>query len=312
MKRILITGSTGFLGKHFIQYLHKKYPNEFEIIESNTNKNNLLNYGGWDWEIDYTKTKKIDYIFHFAAYTKAGDWCLTHPGEQWLINQQINTNIIRFWKDHHPEALFIGIGTSCSYGNNDDNLWKGEEKYLNDLPEKSLLTYAYTKRMLYLGLDSVNKQYGLNYLYLVPSTLYGTQFTESDNHFIYDVIRKVYEAKYNENEVEMWGNGLQKRELTWVEDFIELMFYKIFKTEDRNRIINIASGQDNSIGNYYHKICELFDYDFTKIRMNQNKYTGMYSNKLYCSDPGIRYYKYKDLDEGLKELVKYYKSLKYD
>ena len=190
--KILITGSTGFLGKHFIQYLHKHYSDQFQIVESNTKQYNLLDYNKMQRNNRGDLfSQKFDYIFHFAAVTKAGDWCLTHTGEQWLTNQQINTNIIKFWKEYSPNATFIGIGTSCSYG---DNWHKEEKNYLTYEPTPSLYTYAYTKRMLYMGLEAMNKQYGMNYLYFVPSTLYGTQFTETDNHFIYDIIRKVYDA----------------------------------------------------------------------------------------------------------------------
>ncbi len=88
--KILVTGSTGFLGKHFIKFIKSKFEN-VEIFESNTKVNNLLDYSSL-----YSQLKDInfDYIFHFAAHTKAGDWCLSNAGEQWIINQQINTNII--------------------------------------------------------------------------------------------------------------------------------------------------------------------------------------------------------------------------
>lgn len=307
MKKILVTGSTGFLGKHFIQFLHKNYPDQFEIFESNTQKNNLLGYSS----LLYTFNNiSLDYIFHFASYTKAGDWCLKHTGDQWLINQQINTNIVNFWQSYQPQAMFIGIGTSCSYG---DDWRKDEQNYLTYEPESSLYTYAYTKRMLYLGLEAMKKQYKMNYCYFVPSTLYGTQFTENDNHFIYDIVRKVYDAKYNYNsDVEMWGNGFAKRELTWVKDFIKLMLEVVFKIPDRhNSIINIASGQEYSIYHYYKHICELFDYPISKIKGNPEKYTGMKYNKLIITLPEIKEFKYKPLEEGLSELVKYYKSFKY-
>ena len=310
-KKILITGSTGFLGKHFIQYLNKHFPGKFQITESNTKHNSLLHYNSLKRYDGNLPDKNFDYIFHFAAVTKAGDWCLTHTGEQWLTNQQINTNIIRFWKEFCPTAKFIGIGTSCSYG---DDWRKDEQNYLTYEPEPSLYTYAYTKRMMYIGLEAMNKQYGMDYCYFVPSTLYGTQFTESDNHFIYDIVRKVYSATYeNNNNIEMWGSGLAKRELTWVDDFIELMLKVVFELPDKhNSIINIASGQEHSIYDYYKNICKIFNCDFTRIEGNKERYTGMKDNKLITTIPEIKTFKFKELENGLEELVKYYKTIKYD
>jgi len=307
VKKILVTGSTGFLGKHFIQYLHKYFPDYFEIVESNTQKLNLLttNLLAWEWGFN-----EFDYIFHFAAVTKAGDWCLTHTGEQWLTNQQINTNIIKFWKDYSPRATFIGIGTSCSYG---DDWRKDEQNYLTYEPEQSLYTYAYTKRMLYLGLEAMKKQYGMNHCYFVPSTLYGTQFSENDNHFIYDIVRKFYDGVYNNKEVEMWGTGIATRELTWVNDFIELMLKIVFDLPQyHNKIVNIASGQSRMISEYYYYVSKLFNYDFKNIIRNTEKYVGMKDNKLITTIPEVKNFEFKKLEEGLEELVKYYKALKYE
>lgn len=298
--KILVTGSTGFLGKHFIKFIKSKFEN-VEIFESNTKVNNLLDYSSLYSEL---KDINFDYIFHFAAHTKAGDWCLSNAGEQWIINQQINTNIIRFWKEVSPNALFVGIGTSCSYG---DDWRKNEDFYLAYEPEESLYTYAYTKRMLYLGLDALKKQYGMTYCYFVPSTLYGTDFTENDNHFIYDVIRKIAYAKENSTDIEMWGDGIAKRELTWVIDFIKIMTDIVFDKPDKhNRIINIASGKQRTILDYYKKICLLFDYDERRIVPNLNKYVGMKENKLIVSDEYVKMFDFISLDTGLNQLINYF------
>lgn len=293
MKRILITGSTGFLGKHFIKYIKENHSKSFVIYESNTKENNIIT--------DLLKTDiRYDYIFHFAAFTKAGDWCLSHPGEQWLINQQINTNIIKYWINKCPNAKFVGIGTSCSYGR---DCIRTEKNYLKYEPEPSLLTYAYTKRMLYLGLEAAAKQYNLNYLYLVPSTLYGTNFTDDDNHFIYDIIRKIHNAKKHNTNVEMWGLGSQRRELIWVNDFIELMFKIVFDNNHNNEIINITPSIDYSIQEYYDMVSNLLYFDKNKIIKNTEKYTGMYSNKLESSYSIVNNFQFKDIKQGLKEII---------
>ena len=79
-----------------------------------------------------------------------------------------------------------------------------------------------TKRMMEVGLRSINKQFGLKYLTVVPSTLYGPGYHTDDRqlHFIFDLIRKILNAKYNDQEVVLWGNGHQKREIVYIDDFI--------------------------------------------------------------------------------------------
>ncbi|HSU88221.1 MAG TPA: NAD-dependent epimerase/dehydratase family protein, partial [Terriglobia bacterium] len=52
-----------------------------------------------------------DQIWHLAAWTQAGDFCLHHPGEQWIINQRINTNVLDWWQSEQPQAKLVAIGT---------------------------------------------------------------------------------------------------------------------------------------------------------------------------------------------------------
>ena len=90
----LVTGATGFLGRHLTKVLHSRdfkrvtgYTGLMEVTISNSKTNSL------DRLENLTHLKeKFDYIFHLAAVTKAGDYCLTHQGDQWISNQKINTN----------------------------------------------------------------------------------------------------------------------------------------------------------------------------------------------------------------------------
>src|ERR1700688_4395172 len=107
---VLVTGATGFLGRHLIPFLSKKEGIEcITYLNSKTcdltEKNNIETY----------KILNLHRIYHLAAWTKAGDFCLYHKGEQWLINQQINTNILWFWQKYKPTATMITMGTSCAY-----------------------------------------------------------------------------------------------------------------------------------------------------------------------------------------------------
>ena len=108
MKKILVTGGTGFLGTHLTAAL-KKDGNDVTVINSRscdlTCSDSLEQFDG----IQY------DEIYHLAAWTQAGDFCLYHPGEQWLINQKINTNILSWWQKKQISAKMICMGTSCFF-----------------------------------------------------------------------------------------------------------------------------------------------------------------------------------------------------
>ena len=268
--KILITGASGFLGTNLCSQLETQGHDIIKLNSKNcdlTQPDSLLNFN----DVNY------DQIYHLAAWTQAGDFCLYHPGEQWIINQQMNTNVLTWWQKHQPQAKFICMGTSCAY---DPDLPLVEENYLTGMPISSLFTYAMTKRMLYAGLLALNKQYGLKYLCLVPSTLYGTGYHTDGRqmHFIFDLIRKIIRGKLYDEPVILWGDGYQSRELVFVEDFAKIAM-ELAQTVD-NDLINIGAGEEFTIRHFAKLICEGVGYDFNKIQFDTSRYVGAKSKCL--------------------------------
>jgi len=267
---ILITGASGFLGTHLSKALMEK---GHALVQLSSKTCDLTKQGS----LDKFNDTRYDQIFHLAAWTQAGDFCLSHPGEQWIINQKINTNILSWWSEHQSQAKMITIGTSCAYAP-DKPL--DENKYLEGQPIDSLFTYAMTKRMLHIGLLSLHKQFGLKYLTLVPSTLYGPGYHTDDRqmHFIFDLIRKIIRGKKFGEQVILWGDGHQRRELVHVRDFVSIAIELSVKSD--NEIINIGAGEDYSIRDFAKNICDIVGYDFGKIQFDTTKYVGAKSKCL--------------------------------
>lgn len=267
---ILITGASGFLGR----FLSNVLENQDHQLTKISSKNCDLTEAS---SLHQFNSIQFDQIFHLAAWTQAGDFCLKHPGEQWIINQKINTNTLSWWQTYQPQAKLIAIGTSCSYAPNSQ---LKETEYLEGLPIDSLFTYGMTKRMLYVGLKALNKQYGLNYLYLVPSTLYGCNYHTDGRqmHFIFDLIRKILKAKELGTPVTLWGDGYQKRELVFVDDFVNIML--TLNSTINNEIVNIGAGEEYSIRDFAQLICDIVGYEFKNIQFDTSKYVGARSKCL--------------------------------
>lgn len=225
----------------------------------------------------YRFTEHYDQIWHLAAWTQAGDFCLHHPGEQWIINQRINTNLIDWWQSQQPQAKLIAIGTSCSYAADAELT---ENNYLAGTPVAELYSYAMTKRMLLVGLQALSDQYGLDYLYLIPSTLYGPGYHAGgkQRHFIFDLIDKILRGNFYGEKVELWGDGHQKRELIFVKDFVEAAMRLAASVS--NQVVNIGSGVEYSIRWYAERICEMVGYDPGLITYDTSRYTGVRSKHL--------------------------------
>ncbi len=290
--KILMTGASGFLGK----FLAKKLEGH-ELVLLDSKKADLTKENA----LEPWSNQRFDRIIHLAAWTQAGDFCLRHPGQQWMINQKINTHVLTWWHEKQPQAKMIAMGTSCSY---DEKLPLEEKNYLVGTPIDSLYTYAMTKRMLLVGLQALHKQFGHQYLYLVPSTLYGPDYHKDGRqmHFIFDLIRKILAAKATGEPVVLWGDGHQKRELVHVDDFADAL---VKLDAHSNKVLNIGGGKEHSIREFAQMICDEVGYPFEKIQFDTSKYVGAKSKIL--SIEALRQvlpeYAPRDLRVGLKETI---------
>lgn len=268
--RILVTGASGFLGTALSRDLRVR---GHEVVALSSGNCDLTRAGS----LEPFNDRAYDRIYHLAAWTQAGDFCLYHPGEQWIINQQINTQMLAWWQQHQPQAKLVCMGTSCAYPPDQELV---EENYLAGTPIDSLFTYAMTKRMLYAGLLALHKQFGLSYLSLVPSTLYGPGYHTDGRqmHFIFDLIRKIIRGKLYGEPVVLWGDGYQRRELVYIEDFIRIML----KLDEHcaNELINIGAGEEFTIRHFAQLICERVGYEFDTIRFDPTRYVGAKSKCL--------------------------------
>jgi len=267
--RVLVTGGSGFLGTRLCGALERRGD---DVTAIHSRSHDLRNPSALD-----TLTGHFDLIFHLAAWTQAGDFCLKHPGEQWLVNQQINTTVLSWWARDQPDAKLISMGTSCGY---DPNLPLVETNYLAGVPIDGLYTYAMCKRMLHIGQQALSRQFGLRYLTLIPSTLYGPGYHTDGRqmHFIFDLIRKILRASLGGPRPVLWGNGEQKRELIHVNDFVATALHLAAHYE--NDLFNVGAGEEFSIRQFAAIICKHVGYPFEDIEFDSTRYVGAVSKCL--------------------------------
>ncbi len=299
---ILITGGSGFLGKYLTKSLKKK--KSIKVI-SLSSKDADLRLNGSLSKLNKIKFKKI---YHLASWSQAGKFSLHHSGEQWLNNQLINTNVLNWIHKYQMQAKLITIGTNLSY---QEGIKLNENNYLKGEPIKAYTSYAMSKRMLLIGQQAMAKQFGLKFITFVPPTLYGKgyEINKKEPHFIFDIIQKILKAKKNNTNVELWGDGSQKRELLHVNDFIKIMLSLENRCE--NEVVNIAAKKDYEIKYLAKIICKIVGYPYKRIIFNQQKFIGPKSKKLLIKklEKYVPSYKFITLNDGLLETIKYLKKI---
>lgn len=296
--KVLVTGSSGFLGTALCSYLEEKGCRLTRLTSTNCNLRKAGN-------LEPFSTEKYQLIFHLAAWTQAGDFCLRHPGEQWIINQQINTNTLTWWAESQPQAKLVIMGTSCAYAP-DSHL--REDEYMAGEPIDSLYTYAMTKRMLYQGARALNRQFGLRYLCAVPSTLYGGGYHTDGRqmHFIFDLIRKILRGKEFGETVMLWGDGHQTREIIHVSDFVRVLWQLALHSD--NDIFNIGAGEEFSIRQFAELICGIVGYPADRIVYDTTRYVGARSKCLNTEKvrTALKDYRLMPLESGLQDTVSWF------
>lgn len=171
----------------------------------------------------------------------------TYPYEFLMDNMLIQNNLIRSAHENNVPK-FIFLGSSCIYPKFAPQPLK-EEYLLTDSLEPTNEWYAIAKISGVKLIEALRKEYGRDYVSLMPTNLYGPNdnFDLKSSHVLPAMIRKFHEAKLNGNTaVVLWGTGSPMREFLHVDDLAQAVLYAI-QYELKEHLYNIGTGLDLSI-----------------------------------------------------------------
>jgi GDP-L-fucose synthase len=220
---------------------------------------------------DFFASEKPEYVILAAAKVGGIHANNTYPAEFVYENLAIQTNVI------HQSYLagvkrLLFLGSSCIYPRDCPQPIK-EEYLLTSELEPTNRPYALAK---IAGIEmcwSYNRQYGTQFLAVMPTNLYGPgdNYHLENSHVIPALIRKFHEAKINNQPtVTVWGTGTPKREFLYSDDMAEACVFvmnlndEIFKpllASDRNDglppLLNLGSGSDLTIAELANLVKEV-------------------------------------------------------
>jgi GDP-L-fucose synthase len=237
--KIYVAGHRGLVGSAIVRALHDVgYTN---IVVRNSFELDLRNQQAVN---DFFADEQPEYVFLAAAKVGGIHANNTYPAQFMYDNLAIQTNVIHAAYMHNVKKLLF-LGSSCIYPRDCPQPIK-EEYLLTSSLEKTNEAYAIAKIAGLKMCEYYNKQYGTNFIAVMPTNLYGPydNFDLFSSHVIPALIRKIYNAyKNNDAQCEVWGTGKPRREFLYVDDLAQAVVL-LMNSYDGKSIVNIGSGED--------------------------------------------------------------------
>ena len=247
--RIYVAGHRGLVGSAIVRNLQAKgYTN---IITRTHSELDLQNQAAVN---AFFAEEKPEYVFLAAAHVGGIGANSTYPADFIYQNMMIGFNIVEAARQNNVKKL-MNLGSTCIYPKmapqpiQEESLLTGPLEPTND-------AYALAKISVIKLCTAYNKQYGTDYLSVMPTNLYGIgdNYELFGSHVLPALIRKFHEAKASgKDEVELWGNGSPLREFLFSDDLAEAVVYLMencHASDLRNPtgdFVNVGSGKELTI-----------------------------------------------------------------
>lgn len=246
--KIMVTGAHGLLGRKTIQRLNSM---DKAIIVIPTKRDDC-NLNSYDETFEHFVKHAPDVIIHCAAVMSGIAANSKNPSMFFRKNQQIDQNVI--WAAYEANvSKVVLIGSSSMYPPSDSML--PESAFLKGFPDPGNFGYALSKIMTCQLALMLNHQNKTQYRVLVAPNLYGVndRVDMDTAHLLTAIAQKIKVANINKApEVTMWGDGSARREFLFVDDLADyLTDYVFWHFDDLPSLLNVGTGEDHSILEYY-------------------------------------------------------------
>jgi GDP-L-fucose synthase len=238
--KIVVTGSSGFLGRNLIPFLGES---GHEVIGLNSQSGDLTDLRTFSKLLNQHKP---NLIIHLAGLVGGIQANRTSPASFFYINQSMTANLFEAARNLDAK-IFITIG-GCSYPGSaispitEEQMWDG-------YPQIDSAPFSVAKKTAITAAEAYRYQYGIDTKVIIPGNMYGPHdnFRSSESHVVPALIRKFHEAKVsNAKSIPIWGSGRATRDFVYVGDVARIIS-ELVNFQDLPNLMNISSGDEVSI-----------------------------------------------------------------
>jgi len=240
--KIYVAGSRGLVGSAIVRKLKEDGYNN--VLEVSSKKLDLRDAAATD---EFFKVERPEYVFLAAAKVGGIYANNTFPADFIYDNLMIQNSVIQAAHIYKVTKLMF-LGSSCIYPKFAPQPMK-EEYLLTGELEPTNESYAIAKIAGIKMCQAYRRQYGDNFIAVMPTNLYGINdnFDLKKSHVLPALLRKFHEAKLSgAKTVTVWGSGTPRREFLCVDDLADACCY-LMREYNGSDIVNIGTGKDCTI-----------------------------------------------------------------
>lgn len=292
--KIYVAGHRGMVGSAIVRRLEKEgYGN---LVLKTSSQLDLRNQGQVE---QFFSEEKPEYVFLAAAKVGGIVANSKHPADFMYDNMILEINVIHSAFVNQVKKLMF-LGSSCIY----------PRMAPQPMPESCLLTssleqtneaYALAKISGLKYCEYLNRQYGTDYISVMPTNLYGPNdnYHPEHSHVLPALIRRFHEAKTeNKPEVVIWGTGAPLREFLYVDDLADACLF-LMNHYSGNETVNLGTGKELSIAGLAKLVGRAVGYQ-GKITFDPSKPDGTPRKLLDVSKlTGLGWTYKTELEEGI-------------
>lgn len=248
--KIIVTGSSGYIGSHLVSHLKQKY-SHFEIMEID-----IKNFNAIDLKNEISGTRqRYDAIVHLAASSNV-DECNQNPYDAFENNVISTMNIISAIRDGRLKVNFLIFASSAAvYENSFSDRAYSETDKLVSMDSYDASIYGQSKAICERAIRAAHQQFGLKFAILRFSNVAGQIFPNIENHVPEThLIPKLM----TENSVTIYGSENQVRDYIAIGDVVNALEKTLLfmPKQSGSHIMNISRGKGHSINHVVNATAE--------------------------------------------------------